>query len=105
MTPPKFARVATFQGEEPGRLDEVIEANRHQIEAALASPPEGLEDVKGVWMLVDRERGQTMDLTLFDTEDGLRRGDEALNAMSPAGTEGPRTSVGLYEIAFRLEGS
>ncbi|MFI5122436.1 MAG: hypothetical protein ACHQJ5_06030 [Vicinamibacteria bacterium] len=100
-----FARVATFEGTGPERLDEVINANRDQIEAGLASPPAGLEGVSGVWMLVDRESGVTMDLTLFDTEDDLRRGDEALNGLSPDESEGRRTSVGLYEIAFRIEGS
>jgi hypothetical protein len=99
---PMYARIATFQGDESGRLDDAIGANRGQIEAALESPPEGLEGVKEVWMLVERESGKTMDLTLFETEEELRRGDEALNAMSPADTEGRRTSVGLYEIAFRI---
>ncbi|HEY8000789.1 MAG TPA: hypothetical protein VID76_02560 [Solirubrobacterales bacterium] len=97
--------MATFEGTGPERLDEVINANRDQIEAGLASPPAGLEGVSGVWMLVDRESGVTMDLTLFDTEDDLRRGDEALNGLSPDESEGRRTSVGLYEIAFRIEGS
>jgi hypothetical protein len=97
-----YARIAMFQGEESGRLDEAIEANRRQIEAGLESPPEGLEGIKEVWMLVDRESGKTMDLTVFETDEELRRGDEALNAMSPADAEGQRTSVGLYEIAFRI---
>jgi hypothetical protein len=97
-----YARIATFQGDESGRLDDAIEANRRQIEAGLESPPEGLEGVKEVWMLVDRESGKTIDLTLFETEAELRRGDAALNAMSPADAEGRRSSVGLYEIAFRI---
>jgi hypothetical protein len=97
-----YARIATFQGDEAGRPDDAIEANRRQIEAALESPPEGLEGVKEVWMLVDGDSGKTMDLTLFETEEELRRGDKALNAMSPADAEGRRSSVGLYEIAFRI---
>ena len=97
------ARIATFEGESRDRLDESIEANRRQIEAGLASPPEGLEDVKEVWMLVDRESGRSIDLTLFETEEGLRKGDETLNALSPADPQGRRTSVGLYEVAFRIE--
>ena len=100
-----YARIATFEGEESRRLDEAIEANRRQIQAGLESPPEGLEGVKEVWMLVDREAGRTVDLTLFETQQELRQGDEALNAMSPADAEGRRTSVGLYEVAFRIERS
>ena len=102
---PMHARIATFEGESLDRLDEAIEVNRRQIEAALASPPEGLEAVKEVWMLVDREGGRSIDFTLFETEEGLRKGDEALNAMSPADVEGRRTSVGLYEVAFRVRRS
>jgi hypothetical protein len=100
-----YARIATFEGQDPGRLDEAIEANRRQIEAGLESPPEGLEGVKEVWMLVNRETGGTADFALFETEEGLRKGDEALNAMSPADAEGRRTSVGLWEVAFRVERS
>jgi hypothetical protein len=98
-----YARITTFEGGDPDRLDEAIQANSTQIDGALGSPPDGLEGVKEVWMLVDRETGRTVDITLFDTEEGLRRGDEALNAMSPAESEGSRASVGLYEVAFRKE--
>jgi hypothetical protein len=98
-----YARIATFEGTDPGRVDEAIETNRRQIEAGLQSPPEGLEGAKEVWMLVDRETGKSADITLFGTEDELRQGDQALNALSPAESEGSRTSVGLWEVAFRLE--
>ena len=104
-TAPRYVRLATFQVDGPGRVDEAIGVNRRQIEAGLASPPEGLEGVRGVWMLVDRESGTTMDLALFDTEEDLHRADEALSAMSPGEGEGRRTSVGLYEVAFRIDGS
>jgi hypothetical protein len=98
-----YARITTFEGGDPDRLDEAIKDNSTQIDGALASPPDGLEGVNEVWMLVDRETGRTVDVTLFDTEEGLRRGDAALNAMSPAESEGSRASVGLYEVAFRKE--
>src|SRR5215210_3335410 len=78
-----YARIAMFEGEGSDRLDDAIGTNRRQIEGALESPPEGLEAVREVWMLVDREAGRSVDITLFDTEEGLRRGDEALNRMSP----------------------
>jgi hypothetical protein len=34
---------------------------------------------------------------LFDSEDAMRRGDEALNALSPGGG-GQRTAVEFYEV-------
>ena len=41
-----------------------------------------------------------MAISLFETEEDLRRGDETLNAMSPPGDGmGRRTSVEIYEVA------
>ena len=48
-------------------------------------------------MLVDRESGNGLGVTLFESEEAMRRGDEALNAMSPEGSE-RRTSVEFYEV-------
>jgi hypothetical protein len=99
-----YARIATFEGE-PDRVDQAVEATRGRIEADWESPPEGLEGVKELWMLVDREKGRGLGITLYETKEDLRRGDEALNAMSPADPEasGRRTGVGIYEVALRKE--
>jgi hypothetical protein len=48
-------------------------------------------------MLVNRETGKGLGVTLFDSEEAMRRGDEALNNMSPGATE-RRTSVEFYEV-------
>jgi hypothetical protein len=48
-------------------------------------------------MLVNRETGKGFGVTLFDSEEAMRRGDEALNAMSPGSTE-RRTSVEFFEV-------
>jgi hypothetical protein len=61
--------------------------------------PPGLEDAKGMMMLVDRSSGNAMGITLFDSEDAMKRGDEALNAMSPS--TGSRTGVEFYEVAVQ----
>ena len=50
-------------------------------------------------MLVDRSSGNAMGITLFDSEDAMKRGDEALNAMSPS--SGSRTGVEFYEVAVQ----
>ena len=47
--------------------------------------------------LVDRQSGKGIGVTLFESEEAMRRGDEALNAMSPGATE-RRTSVEFYEV-------
>jgi hypothetical protein len=40
------------------------------------SLPPGLENAKGMMMLVSREKGKGMGLTLFENEDDLKRGDK-----------------------------
>jgi hypothetical protein len=54
-------------------------------------------------MLVDRENGKGLDITLYETEEDRRRGDEALNAMSASVPDeaGRRTGVSFYEVAQR----
>ena len=93
------ARVAMFEGD-PGRTDSAVEEIRSRVEAGRESPPEGLEGVKEMWLLVDRKTGKRLGITLFDTEEELRRGDEALNAVSPADPSVSRTSVSFYEVAL-----
>ena len=87
------ARVATFESD-PSEIDAAIEMVRGEVHASEA--PEGLEGTK-MLMLVNRETGRGLGITLFESEDAMRRGDAALNAMSPGGTE-RRTSVEFYEV-------
>jgi len=96
------ARIATFEGP-PDRLDDAVAAVRSQIESQWDSPPEGMEGIKETWVLVDRNAGKGLGITVYETEEDLRRGDEALNAMSRPGAAavGQRTGVGLYEVALR----
>jgi hypothetical protein len=100
-----FARVATFEGGDPSQIDEVIEGARNQIESGMQSPPAGLEGARGTWMFVDRKTGKGLGITLFDSEDDMRRGDQALDAMSPAmpDASGQRTGVEFYEVVLRYE--
>ncbi|HEY7003341.1 MAG TPA: hypothetical protein VH281_03590 [Gaiellaceae bacterium] len=88
-----YARVATFESD-PSSVDDAVEMVRSQVEAG--DTPAGLEGAK-MLMLVDRETGKGLGVTLFESEEAMRRGDEALNAMSPGGTE-RRTSVEFFEV-------
>ncbi len=94
------ARVATFELGEG--VDQMIDSVREDVESG-GGPPPGLEDAKGMMMLVDRAKGKTMAIVLFDSEDAMKRGDEALNAMSPSGG-GRRTSVDFYEVPIQRMG-
>jgi hypothetical protein len=88
-----YARVAMFQGD-PAGIDEAIASVRSEVESG--DPPAGLEGAK-MMMLVNRETGKGFGVTLFESEEDMRRGDEALNAMNPSGG-GSRTSVEFYEV-------
>jgi hypothetical protein len=88
-----YARVATFESD-PARVDEAIEVVRGGVESD--ETPAGLEGAK-MMMLVNRENGKGLGVTIFESEEAMRRGDEALNAMNPGGSE-RRTSVEFYEV-------
>jgi hypothetical protein len=66
-----YARVATFESD-PARVDDAINMVRSQVEASTAPP--GLEGAK-MLMLVNRETGKGVGITLFDSEEAMRRGD------------------------------
>jgi hypothetical protein len=88
-----YVRVATF--EQSSGIDEAIEQVRNDVRTD--NRPPGLEDAKGMMMLVNRDTGKSLGIVMFETEDALKRGDEALNAMTPTG-EGSRTNVEFYEM-------
>ena len=88
-----YARVATFQGD-PANVDSAIGRVRAEVESGNVPP--GLEGAK-MLMLVNRESGKGFGITLFESEDAMRRGDEALNAMNPGG-DSRRSSVEFYEV-------
>jgi heme-degrading monooxygenase HmoA len=88
-----YARVATFESD-PAKIDDAITVVRSEVESGETPP--GLEDTK-MLMLVNRETGKGVGVTLFDSQEAMRRGDEALNAMSPGASE-RRTSVEFYEV-------
>jgi hypothetical protein len=88
-----YARLATFESD-PSAVDDAIGTVRRQVESG--STPSGLEGAK-MLMLVNRQTGKGIGVTLFESEDAMRRGDEALNAMNPGSSE-RRTSVEFYEV-------
>jgi hypothetical protein len=88
-----YARVATFESR-PENVDDAIAMVRTEVESGETPP--GLEGAK-MLMLVNRETGKGVGVTLFESEEAMRRGDEALNAMNPGGTE-RRVSVEFFEV-------
>ena len=103
-----YARIARFEGTDPAKLDEQVAEMRREIQAARESLPEGApqelrtltETVTRFVELVDRETGASLGISFCETEEDMRRADEALNAMSP-GEGGPRrTGVEIYEVVL-----
>ena len=88
-----YARIATFESD-PANVDDAINMVREEV---AGNTPPGLEGAK-MLMLVNRETGKGVGVTLFESEEAMRRGDEALNAMNPPATSGRRTGVEFYEV-------
>jgi hypothetical protein len=88
-----YARLATFESD-PANVDDAIKVVRSQVESTETPP--GLEGAK-MLMLVNRETGKGVGITLFESEDAMHRGDEALNAMNPGASE-RRVSVEFFEV-------
>jgi hypothetical protein len=95
-----YARVARWEGSSAEALDAAAAGIRENAESG---PPEGLP-AKKLILLQDKESGRSMAITLFETEDDYRQGDETLNSMSPPGEGmGQRVGVDKYEVAIELE--
>jgi hypothetical protein len=87
-----WARVARFEGD-PAEVDARVE----RLGAAIAAgdAPVDLAEAKFM-LLVDRESGGMIGVTLFPTEEALRKGDAAMNA--GPGNAGSRSSVEFFEV-------
>ncbi len=102
------ARIAQFEID-PGSVDEMLGPIRENLERGREGMSQeeqermaGLEGVRRVMVMVDRDSGKMANVILCDTDEDLRKADEALNRMSPQGG-GRRTSVDLYEVAIDRE--
>ena len=95
-----YARVAKWEGADGEALRRTAEDMKSR---AASGPPEGVP-AKGFLMLIDPESGRSLAVSLFETEEDMRTGDAALNAMNPEPSDGAgsRTSVELYEVAVDL---
>ena len=90
-----LARVVTFEGIDKDRMDEMAR------EMEGSERPEGVPATE-IIVLHDPEGERSLVVVFFENEEDYRRGDEALNAMSPDETPGRRTSVEKYDVAVRM---
>jgi hypothetical protein len=90
-----YARVAAFEGRDMSRVDELTKKVREQARR------DAIPGAHGFLMLVDREQGTALGITLFATEAELREAEPAFEEMAksiPAEMRGRRVSVEVYEV-------
>ena len=91
-----WVRVARFEGGTAEGLDAEMAQSRQHLAEGL---PAGLEGVKRVIEAINRTEGTGVAMVFCETEEDLRKADQALNEMSPSSeAAGRRVSVGMYEV-------
>jgi hypothetical protein len=93
----EYARVVTFDAD-----DAALDALLTEINAS-DGPPEGIPATR-ITVLADRAGGKAVVATRFGSEEDLRKGAEALEAMSPPDVGSiRRVSVDTYEVVLERQ--
>jgi hypothetical protein len=93
----EYIRVATFEVDDAA-LDALLEEL-----GASDGAPEGVTATR-ITVLADRSAGKVLIGTRFASEEDLRAGDAALNALNPPNaTNMRRVSVDTYEVALERQ--
>lgn len=88
-----YARVSRWEGLDREAIDRFA-----QMINSNDGPPEGVPS-SGIMVLADADKGESLVIGLFDTEDDLRTGDAALKAMDrPPEASGEISSTEFYEV-------
>ena len=90
-----FARMATFEVDDPRLIEGEIETTQRYTDGGLHS--EGIPAI-GFLMMVDRAGGKVVEVLLFETEDDLRQGDASMNSMAPGKGSMHRVALELLEV-------
>ena len=90
-----IARVVSFDGVSADRIAEM----RREMES---SDRPDYVPAKEIIVLHDADAEKSVVILFFETEEDYVQGDAALSAMPASDTPGQRTSVGKYEVAFRM---
>jgi hypothetical protein len=93
---PMYARVAAFEGRDMNLAEQLSEKVRDRARHEDAIP-----GAHGFLMLIDREQGTALGITLFATEKEIRAAEPAFEEMAstiPEEMRGRRVSVDVYEV-------
>ena len=95
-----FARVASFEGGDVERLQQL---NEERMSAGTMELPEGL---KSAMVLQDHASGRRLFVTFFDSRDAVDAAQQRFEAMGdeiPEEIRGRRTSVDVYEVVWQQD--
>ena len=94
-----WVRVARFEGGTAEGLDaEMARSKQHLEEFRSRGLPPGLEGVRRVVEAINRDEGTGIAIIFCNTEEDLRKADEALDNLTPSEGSGRRVSAGIYEV-------
>jgi len=71
-----FASVSTYQGP-PDQIDEGVRYAQDNIVPSLQE----VEGYEGIYLLVDRQSGKVLTLTLWESEEAMRASEDAANQL------------------------
>ena len=98
-----FARVSTYQGD-PGQIDQGL---AYDLENILPKVNQ-IDGFEGLYYLVDRESGNALSMTLWESEQTMRASEEEANRLRTESAESASAtveSVQRYEVAISPEQS
>lgn len=72
-----FARLSTYQSPAEQITDAAVEKIRAQVLPSLQE----MDGFRGVLLLMDRESGKQISVTLWESEDALRASEEKANSL------------------------
>ena len=93
------ARMATFQVDDPAKIDEEIATTRRYLEGGRL--PDGIP-AAGFLMMVDRDAGKLVEVLLFESEEDLHQGDATMDSYAPGEGSMHRVSVERFDVPVRL---
>ena len=95
-----YARVAAFENRDMTGADELI--------AKVKVERDPIPGAQGFLMLIDRDKGTALGITLFETEQAIRDAEPAFEQMAesiPAEQRGRRISIDTYEVLMQEGGT
>jgi hypothetical protein len=92
-----YARVASFEGD-MSQVDDLVGTIRERMSSGASLP-----GATRFLMLLDRENGTSLGITLFESEEAIRVAEPTFERMAqeiPEVMRGRRTSLEIYEVAI-----